>query len=178
MGVTVVFQWELVDGQTHQQAIQELHGRINNTGAVQEGKFYYESKFYQASDSSTTRGKTFSKDFYTLKTSEYPVTVFARVDDSTKDKNSCIQCDSPMESLLIKLREFFTPKRTFEIRGTRFKLADFWIRPGIVTSSGSNKCVTVEIEYTPSYFADDCWPLFSELGSYILNRPIDEKPPT
>lgn len=57
MGVTVVFQWELVDGQTHQQAIQELHGRINNTGAVQEGKFYYESKFYQASDSSTTRGK-------------------------------------------------------------------------------------------------------------------------
>lgn len=67
-----------------------------------------------------------------------------------KDKNSCIQCDSPMESLLVKLREFFTPKRTFEIRGTRFKLADFWIRPGIVTSSGSNKCVTIEIEYTPS----------------------------
>ena len=29
-------------------------------------------------------------------------------------------------------------------------MADFWIRPGIVTSNGNNRALTVEIEYAPS----------------------------
>merc|ERR1712106_279822 len=56
--------------------------------------------------------------------------------------------------------------------------ADFWIRPGIVTSNGNNRALTVEIEYAPSYFADDCWPLIKEFGDEIMHRHIDNKPPS
>ena len=52
--------------------------------------------------------------------------------------------------LLFKIRAFFQPKRKYEVRGIRFKMADFWVRPGIVTMGGSNRSVTVEIEYAPS----------------------------
>ena len=72
-------------------------------------------------------------------------------------------------------------------------MADFWIRPGIVTSNGNNRALTVEIEYAPSvsdffrrcdysfnvkYFADDCWPLIKEFGDEIMHRHIDNKPPS
>ena len=71
-------------------------------------------------------------------------------------------------------------------------MADFWIRPGIVTCNGSSKALTVELEYAPSvvapsvlldlsffkYFADDCWPLIKEFGDSIMNKPVDAKPPT
>ena len=52
--------------------------------------------------------------------------------------------------LLFKIRAFFQPKRKYEVQGTRYKMADFWIRPGIVTCNGSSKALTVELEYAPS----------------------------
>ena len=63
---------------------------------------------------------------------------------------------SIVPGLLFKIRAFFQPKRKYEVQGTRYKMADFWIRPGIVTCNGSSKALTVELEYAPSvrnYFA-------------------------
>ena len=74
------------------QAIQTIHQRLEDCGATKEGNFHYESEFYQAMDSKNAR------DFYTLKTTEYPATIFARVDDQDKNKNTCMQCDNPLES--------------------------------------------------------------------------------
>ena len=42
--------------------------------------------------------KKTARDFYTLKTTEYPATIFARVDDGDRNKNTCMQCDNPLES--------------------------------------------------------------------------------
>merc|ERR1712242_273632 len=171
MGVTVVWQYEIEANSSFTQAIQNIHQRLDDCGAQKEGNFKYESEFYKSMDKKSAR------DFYTLKTSEYPATIFARVDDGDRNKNTCMQCDNPLESLLFKIRAFFQPKRKYEVQGTRYKRADFWIRPGIVTCNGSSKAVTVELEYAPSYFADDCWPLIKEFGDEIMNRVIDNKPP-
>ena len=45
--------------------------------------------------------KKTARDFYTLKTSEYPATIFARVDDGDRNKNTCMQCDNPLESKIL-----------------------------------------------------------------------------
>ena len=45
--------------------------------------------------------KKTARDFYTLKTSEYPATIFARVDDGDRNKNTCMQCDNPLESMIL-----------------------------------------------------------------------------
>merc|ERR1711953_641995 len=172
MGVTVVWQYEIEANSSFTQAIQNIHQRLDDCGAQKEGNFKYESEFYKSMDKKSAR------DFYTLKTSEYPATIFARVDDGDRNKNTCMQCDNPLESLLFKIRAFFQPKRKYEVQGTRYKMADFWIRPGIVTCNGSSKALTVELEYAPSYFADDCWPLIKEFGDSIMNKPVDPKPPS
>merc|ERR1711953_1653970 len=171
MGVTVVWQYEIEANSSFTQAIAHIKSKLEDCGAQKEGNFKYESEFYKSMDKKTAR------DFYTLKTSEYPATIFARVDDGDRNKNTCMQCDNPLESLLFKIRAFFQPKRKYEVQGTRYKMADFWIRPGIVTCNGSSKALTVELEYAPSYFADDCWPLIKEFGDSIMNRVIDNKPP-
>merc|ERR1711953_358606 len=171
MGVTVVWSYEPEHGVPLPQAIAHIKSKLEDCGAQKEGNFKYESEFYKSMDKKSAR------DFYTLKTSEYPATIFARVDDGDRNKNTCMQCDNPLESLLFKIRAFFQPKRKYEVQGTRYKRADFWIRPGIVTCNGSSKAVTVELEYAPSYFADDCWPLIKEFGDEIMNRVIDNKPP-
>ena len=49
-----------------------------------------------------------ARDFYTLKTTEYPATIFARVDDQDKNKNTCMQCDNPLESTLFFVEFFVT----------------------------------------------------------------------
>ena len=169
MGVTVVWTYEPDQGSTLVQAISQIHTKLEDMGASRDGKFNYKSEFYKSVDPKAAR------NFYTLETSEYPATIFARVDDG--NKNTCMQCDSPLESkflaqgtnfrailgLLLKIRDFFKSKRKYEVQGrtlvqdlvllnlgVRWKIADFWIRPGIVTSNGNNRALTVEIEYAPS----------------------------
>merc|ERR1739838_225427 len=88
-----------------------------------------------------------------------------------------MQCDSP-QKLVDENQRLFQIKTKYEVQGVRLKMADFWIRPGIVTSNGNNRALTVEIEYAPSYFANDCWPLIKEFGDEIMHRHIDNKPPS
>ena len=90
MGVTVVWTYEPDQGSTLVQAIAQIHTKLEDMGAARDGKFNYKSEFYKSVDPKAAR------NFYTLETSEYPATIFARVDDG--NKNTCMQCDSPLES--------------------------------------------------------------------------------
>ena len=114
MGVTVVWTYEPEQGSTLVQAIGQIHQKLEDFGATRDGQFNYKSEFYKSADPKTAR------NFFTLETSEYPATIFARVDDGTK--NTCMQCDSPLESLLMKIRDFFKSKRKYEVQGSKAQI--------------------------------------------------------
>ena len=138
MGVTFVILYELDEGQNHQQAVQLIHSRLDSCGATREGNFQYESEvqvfqsylfltenqFYQTSDSKNAR------DFYTLKTTEYPATVFARVADEDKNKNTCMQCDkvSIVFLIIFDSNSTFQAFRKSSLQNSKFFLAKTKIR--------------------------------------------------
>lgn len=113
-----------------------------------------------------------------LHNSENPVSVFAILDNGTKQIP--LVADSIFDLVMTKITTFHNSRKQTKIesKGPRFEVGDFIIKLGSVTMAQTFKGILIEVEYRPCFVADLCWELIREFLVGILNIPIQKALPS
>lgn len=164
MGVTCLIPVELPEGKSGQQAlaVEKLQKRVELMGAQKSGNWCVNCETYQA----VTTFSTASKLIHLVHSTEFPYSSFAVLETGT-----CLVADSGFDSLMTKLKTFYTPRKTskIEAKGHRYEYGDFVLKFGQVSAGPSFKGIVVELEYLPCLDVQQCWGLISEFLSSFMD---------
>lgn len=164
MGVTCLIPVELPEGKSGQQAlaVEKLQKRAELMGAQKIGNWCVNCETYQA----VTTFSTASKLIHLVHSTEFPYSSFAVLETGT-----CLVADSGFDSLMTKLKTFYTPRKTskIEAKGHRYEYGDFVLKFGQVSAGPSFKGIVVELEYLPCLDVQQCWGLISEFLSSFMD---------
>lgn len=164
MGVTCLIPVELPEGKSGQQAlaVEKLQKRAELMGAQKIGNWCVNCETYQA----VTTFSTASKLIHLVHSTEFPYSSFAVLETGT-----CLVADSGFDSLMTKLKTFYTPRKTskIEAKGHRYEYGDFVLKFGQVSAGPSFKGIIVELEYLPCLDVQQCWGLIGEFLSSFMD---------
>lgn len=155
---------ELPEGKSGQQAlaVEKLQKRAELMGAQKIGNWCVNCETYQA----VTTFSTASKLIHLVHSTEFPYSSFAVLETGT-----CLVADSGFDSLMTKLKTFYTPRKTskIEAKGHRYEYGDFVLKFGQVSAGPSFKGIIVELEYLPCLDVQQCWGLIGEFLSSFMD---------
>lgn len=163
---------DLPEGQTGQQAaeVDKLFKRAELMGATKTGTWCVNCESYQA----VTTFSTASKLIHILHSTEFPYSSFAVLESGT-----CLVADSGFDSLMTKLKTFYTPRKAakIEAKGQCYEYGDFVLKFGQVSAGPSFKGLVVELEYQPCNDVAQCWGLISEFLVSFMDESFAIPPP-
>lgn len=160
MGVTCVMPIQIPDGKSAKQVVDAIQNRLESVGAEKLPSWTLDCETYQSVPQGTDNNV---KLINLVHCSESPELMF-----SVLENNMCMVSEVGFDSIVSKLKAFYTPRKggKIEVKGTKYSLADFIIKVGNITQVSSFKGLTLEVEYLPCYEPCQCWKL---LGEFILS---------
>ncbi|XP_005109215.1 mediator of RNA polymerase II transcription subunit 20 [Aplysia californica] len=167
MGVSCVYDYPVPDGRSGAQVVDVLQKQVETMGAYKTGNFHIDCETYQSVMLNSP------KTLHILHNSEHPASCFAIL-----DSGNTLVADTLFNGLMSNLKNYYQARKgaKIESKGQRYQLADFVLKIGSVSLAGSFKGILVEVEYSPSLVAMECWNLMKELLQSIVGN-IAETPP-
>ena len=165
MGVSCVFLLDVPEGKTGQQLTEHLQKKIEFLSGEKCGSWSMDCETYQAAQNLDPP----SKLIHLLHSSDYPLLTF-----SVLENNLCLAAENSLDSLLSKLKLFYTPRKSgkIEAKGTKYVFGDFIVKLGNVTQQSSFKGVIAEVIYEPCSDVVQCWNLLKEFINYTIDKNI------
>ncbi|KAI8771856.1 mediator of RNA polymerase II transcription subunit 20 [Biomphalaria glabrata] len=169
MGVSCVYMYPVPEGRSGAHVVEVLQKQVETIGGVKMGSFVVDCESYLSIMLSV------SKTLQILHNTEYPASCFAVL-----DSGATLVADTLFNGLLSHLKAYYQARKgsKIESKGNRYQLADFVIKIGSVTLSGSFKGILVEVEYCPSVIASECWNLMKELLQSLIGNIAESPPPS
>jgi len=162
-----VFSMPVSEGKSSQQEFDSLVKSFEFLGGVKCNNWIIDCETYQSIH--TTDGSV--KLIQVLHSSDHPQLSFSVLE------NNCLVSDIGFDSVLLKLKSFYTPSikgGKIEIKGSKYSFGDFNVKLGNITQASHFKGIVMEVHYNPCYETSQCWGLLTEFISMI----IDEKSTT
>ncbi|KAK3755013.1 hypothetical protein QZH41_011057, partial [Actinostola sp. cb2023] len=130
-----VFPWDIAEGKSGQQTVEQLQKRAELLGARKTGNWCVDCETYQSQVQSS------SKVIHLVHNTEFPYSSFAVL-----DSGACLVADTGFDSLMVRLKAFYVQRKAskIEVKGTRYQYGDFILKIGQVLIGPSVKGVVIE----------------------------------
>lgn len=174
MGVTILYPYNIPEGITGPQAIENLNKRFTALGAVNTGQFLVDCETYL-----TVPQQGPSKMVHVIHSTEYPVTTFSLLDTGT-GKIIPLISDNIFDLVIIKMTAPNANKKQtrIESKGTRYEYSDFVIKLGSITVMENFKGILIEFEYRACMVLSLCWELLREMMELAIGVTVPKEYPS